>query len=103
MDSVERRHAVTLVEVFSLWRRTAVEAAEQAGGGCRHVRAAEVVYHVCPCEALVVAALQRADGLELVGEHHARYAEQGLQFVVPVLHITSSRLLLSERLQLRLL
>ena len=102
MDAVERRHAIALVKVFALRRRTAIEAAEQTGGGRLHVRAAEVVYHVCPCEVLVVTALQRADGLELIGEHHARHAEQGLEPVVPVLHVSSARLFLPERLELRL-
>ena len=84
-DAVHRRHAVTLVEVFALRRRTAVKATEQARGAGAHIRAAEVVVHVGPCKALVVLALQatrgraaalhRADGLELVGEHHARQTE----------------------------
>ena len=99
-DAVQRRHAVALVEVFALRRRTAVEAAKQARGAGAHVRAAEVVVHVGPCKALVVAALHRADGLELVREHHARQSQQGLQLIVAVLHIARSRLLLPERLEL---
>ena len=74
-DAVQRRHAVALVEVFALRRRTAVESTKQARGAGAHIRAAEVVVHVGPCKALVVAALHRADGLELVGEHHARQTE----------------------------
>ena len=101
-DAVQRRHAVALVEVFALRRRTAVEAAKQARGAGAHVRAAEVVVHVGPCKALVVAALHRADGLELVREHHARQSQQGLQLIVAVLHVARSRFLLPERLELRL-
>ena len=101
-DAVHRRHAVALVEVLPLRRRTAVEAAKQACGAGTHVRTAEVVVHVGPCKALVVAALHRTDGLELVREHHARQTEEGLQPVITVLHIACSRLLLPERLKLRL-
>ncbi len=108
MDAIERRHAVALVEVFALRRRTAVEAAEQTGGGCCHVRAAEVISHVGPSKVFVVAALQRADGLELVGKHHARHAEQALPAVMTLpfgrgREGTYPRLFLSEWLEFRLL
>ena len=101
-DAVQRRHAVALVEVFALRRRTAVESTKQARGAGAHIRAAEVVEHVGPCKALVVTTLHRTDGLELVREHHARQSQQGLQLIVAVLHVARSRFLLSERLELRL-
>ena len=77
-DFVHSCHAVTLVEVLPLRRRTAIEAAKEACGAGAHVRTAEVVVHAGPCKVLVVSTLHRADGLELVREHHASQSQQGL-------------------------
>ena len=99
-DGVESHHAVALVEVLALRRCSAVEATEEAGGRGADGIATEMVKHVSTSEVLVVASLQRADGLELVGEHHACYAEKKPH---PRRPSPYSRFFLSERLELSLL